>query len=156
MMNIILILVLAMGMAVPETSHSQPASDDAIVWDTLPAALKQASTAGQPTIVYVHAVWCAPCRRLEQDTFTDTRIRERLSHFAKAELTFDEHDEKHRVGPYRLSEAAWAKRLGADLTPTLIFLDANGAVLARKTGFLDPEGLLPILDAALVATAQQN
>lgn len=154
MLDITVLLVLAMGVIAPEPSGAWSASDDAIAWDTLPVALKQASTAGQPTIVYVHAVWCAPCRRLEQETFTDTRIRERLSHFAKAELTFDEHDEKHRVGPYRLSEAAWAKRLGADLTPTLIFLDANGAVLARKTGFLDAEGLIPILDAALVATSQ--
>jgi len=151
--------LLALLIAVSWTAGAGPvlpSPDDPVVWSTLPNALQQASTESRPSLIYVHAAWCAPCRQLERETFVDTRIQERLSHFAKAELIIDEHDEKHRVGPYRLSEAGWAKRFGADLTPTLIFLDANGAVLARKTGFLDPEGLLPILDAALVATSQRD
>jgi thioredoxin-related protein len=64
-------------------------------------------------------------------------------------LTIDDHDRTHRVGPYRLSEADWSTRLGAEATPTLILLAPDGGVLARYTGFLPADGLLPILDAAL-------
>jgi len=129
-----------------------PTPPDTLEWKTLPKALGEAQTEQQPTLVYVHAAWCGPCRQLERETFTDARVLERLAQFSKAELTFDDRDTKHRVGPYRLSEADWAKRLGASSTPTLVVLSPDGGVLGRHTGFLPPDGVLPILDAALTAS----
>ncbi|MEO0367495.1 MAG: thioredoxin family protein, partial [Pseudomonadota bacterium] len=41
-----------------------------IEWATLPEALSEAQTAQQPTLVYVRAAWCGPCRQLERETFT--------------------------------------------------------------------------------------
>ncbi|MEM1269494.1 MAG: thioredoxin family protein [Bacteroidota bacterium] len=125
--------------------HGQPQ------WGSLPDALSQAATEGRPALVYVQAAWCGPCRQLERDTFTDGTVAARLGQFALAQLTIDERDRTHRVGPYRLSEAEWAARLGAETTPTLVFLAPDGSVLGRHTGFLPAEGLLPILDAVLAA-----
>lgn len=120
-------------------------------WEPLPDALAQAQRAGQPILVYVRAAWCAPCYRLERETFADPRVAQRLGHFARARLTLDDHDRHHRVGPYRLSEAEWSARFGAESTPTLVLLAPDGSVLARRVGFLEPAHLLPILDAALAA-----
>ncbi|WP_412070518.1 thioredoxin family protein [Rubrivirga sp. IMCC43871] len=127
------------------------AAPDAQAWRPLPEALALAEASQVPTLVYVQAAWCGPCRRLERTTFAAPAVAARLAQFALAELTIDDHDRHHRVGPYRLSEAAWAARLGADATPTLVVLAPDGAVLGRHTGFLPPEGLLPLLDAALGA-----
>ncbi|GAB5519902.1 MAG: thioredoxin family protein [Rhodothermales bacterium] len=140
----VILLVILQSIALPPKT---------LEWATLPEAIASAQAAQQPTIVYVEAAWCSPCRQLERETFADARVHERLAHFSTAKLTFDDHDTKHRIGPYRLSEAGWAKRFGAARTPTLIILDAAGAVLAQKTGFLSAEHLMPILDAALVATS---
>ncbi|MEM6645335.1 MAG: thioredoxin fold domain-containing protein [Bacteroidota bacterium] len=124
-----------------------------VEWATLPEALSEAQTTQQPTLVYVQAAWCGPCRQLERETFSDARVQERLAQFSAAKLTFDDRDTKHRIGPYRLSEAEWSKRLGAASTPTLVVLSPDGGVLGSHTGFLPPDGLLPILDAALAAPA---
>ncbi|MEM1117011.1 MAG: thioredoxin family protein [Bacteroidota bacterium] len=121
-------------------------------WGTLPEALALARAEGRPALVYVHAPWCGPCRRLERETFP--AVASRLGAFARAELTIDDRDRTHRVGPYRLSEAEWAARLGAETTPTLVLLDADGAVLGRHTGFLPPDGLRAVLDAALAAAPE--
>ncbi len=120
-------------------------------WRALPDALALAAASDVPALVYVQAPWCGPCRQLERETFADPAVRARLARFALARLTLDDRDRHHRVGPYRLSEAAWSRRLGAEATPTLVVLTSGGAVLGRHTGALPPAGLLPFLDAALAA-----
>ena len=121
-------------------------------WDTLPDALEAASAEDRPALVYVQAAWCGPCRRLERETFADPAVQARLAQFARARLTVDDRDRRHRVAGWRLSEAEWAAHYGADATPTLVLLASDGSVLGRQAGFLPPDGLLPILDAALAAT----
>lgn len=135
-------LLLVLLASVPGAAQPRP-------WDTLPDAFAQAAAEGRPVLVYVQAAWCAPCRRLERETFTDDAVGARLDRFARARLAFDDRDRMQRLGPYRLSEADWAARLGAEATPTLVLLAPDGAVLGRHTGFLPPAGLLPLLDAAL-------
>lgn len=125
------------------------AAQPAQAWRTLPEALALAQADARPALVYVQAAWCGPCRRLERETFTDPTVSAALNRFALARLTVDDRDRVQVVGPYRLSEAEWAARLGADATPTLVLLAPDGAVLGRHTGFLPPSGLLPLLAAAL-------
>lgn len=137
------LLLVVFGLAT--SAHAQ-------AWQPLPEALARSTAQSAPALVYVQAAWCGPCRRLEADTFAHPAVRLRLDRFALAQLAIDDRDRRHRVGPYRLTEADWADRLGAEGTPTLVLLAPDGAVLARHTGYLPPEGLLPILDAALAAT----
>ena len=136
----------------PALGQVPPASE----WEPLPEALADAAVSKRPALVYVHAAWCAPCRRLERETFADPAVAAHLRRFARAKLVFDDYDRTHRLGEYRLSEAAWAAHLGAEATPALILLAPDGAILARRTGFLPPDGLLPILDAALRTTTDTN
>jgi thiol:disulfide interchange protein len=125
------------------------AAQPALPWTTLPAALADAQASGHPVMVYAHVDWCAPCHRLERETFADTAVRERLARFALGRLDLDDRDSEQQVGPYRLSPAEWAERLGAETPPTLVLLAPDGAVLGLVAGFLEPEPLLSILDAAL-------
>ena len=142
------IAILLLGCALPALGQAPPVLE----WGSLPEALADAATTKRPTLVYVHAAWCAPCRRLERETFADPAVAARLGRFARAKLTFDDYDRTHRLGDYRLSEAAWAARLGAETTPALIVLAPDGSFLTRQIGFLPPAGLLAILDAALTTT----
>lgn len=140
------IILLCLGLALPLRGQAPP-----LAWQMLPEALAEAATSNRPALVYVRAAWCSPCHRLERETFADSLVVRRLGRFARAKLTFDDADRTHRLGGYRRSEAEWSAHLGATSTPTLILLAPDGALLARHPGFLPPEGLLTLLDAALQA-----
>lgn len=118
---------------------------------TLPEAIQLSRQTGAPILVYVSAPWCLPCRQLEKQTFSDPQVRERLAAFVRTRLIFDDEDTIHRVGPYRLSEAAWAGRFGAQSPPTLVILSPDGSSIGRLAGYYSPENIIPMLDAALAA-----
>ena len=141
-----LLTVLLACSALPAYAQSAPE------WMSLADAWTEAVTINRVTVVYVRAPWCAPCKRLEEETFEDRYVRMRLAQLSLARLTLDEYDRTHRISKYRLSEADWATRLGAVSTPTLIFLAPDGTVLARHQGFVPPEGLATLLDAAIAET----
>ncbi len=145
-MNQTVLLLLSFSLA--GTAFAQPSDAE---WLRLDAAFAQSALSGTPTLVYVQAAWCGPCRQMEQETFADPNIAARLNGFALARLTLDAYDDYVTVGGYRLSEADWAARLGADATPTLILLAPDGSILGRHTGFLPPDGLAPILDAVAIS-----
>jgi thioredoxin-related protein len=134
-------------LALPAAAQERPLN-----WSGLGDAFRQAELRGVSTLVYVDAAWCGPCRRLETETLEVDAIRVRLGRFARARIAIDAHDTYHTVGGYRLSEADWAARLGAATTPTLVLLGPDGALLGRHIGFVPPQALAPILDAALSAT----
>lgn len=133
------------------TLATAPVLAQGAAWSALPEALAEAEAQGRPALVYVQAAWCGPCRQLERETFADPTVQVRLARFARARLTIDDHDRRHHLAGWRLSEAEWAAHYGAEATPTLVFLAPDGSVLGRQSGFLPPSGLLPILDAALDA-----
>lgn len=135
--------------AVTLPTSAQPAAG----WQSWSEAWSEAAASNRPTLVYVRAAWCAPCHRLERETFKDPAVIMRLHRFAQARLTIDDFDNVQRIGRYRLSEAAWAARIGADTTPALIVLAPGGAILARHKGYVPARGLVTILDAALAESA---
>ncbi len=108
----------------------------------------RAARTNQPMMVYIGAPWCGACLRMESTTFENTAVQSRLAGFVLAYIEMHETDRKHRIGPYHMTEAKWAERLGAETTPTLVFLDSDGAVMGRQVGYLPAEGLLPVLDAS--------
>lgn len=140
--------------ALPDPAHAQPADDPAdssyeaarLSWQALSDAL--ASTSGVPTVVYVHAPWCGPCRKLERDVFPE--VRPLLQRFTRAHLNFDDTERSLRLGTVSQSPFDWARHFGIDATPGLIFLDANGAVITTTTGAMKAESLKYLL--AFIAT----
>lgn len=128
--------------------------DDAVelAWRPLGEALAAARQTGRPVLVYVRAAWCGPCRRLERTALADASVRARLARFHLVRLDLD-GERRHRAGPYRRSEAEWAARLGAETTPTLVFVAPDGAVLGRRAGLLTAPDLTAVLDAVLATAA---
>lgn len=143
-----LTFIFLAGIAVP--AFAQANAD----WQSWTQAWSEAAASNRPTLVYVRAAWCAPCRKLERETFRDPAVVLRLRRFVRARLTIDDFDSVQRLGRYRLSEAAWAARIGVDTTPALVVLAPGGAVLVRYRGYVPAKGLLTILDAVLAESAE--
>ena len=77
---------LSESLAVAQTER-RPAPLDP-VWLSLPDALDCAARERRPVPVYVHVDWCAPCRRMERETFP--LVAPLLGRFDPAGLEFDD------------------------------------------------------------------
>lgn len=92
----------------------------------------RALAGGEPVIVDFYADWCAPCRELDEKTFSDPRVAEVLDGFVR-----------FKVDQTRATEeaAALAAEFGVFGVPTVI-LYRDGAEDFRITGFEPPETFL--------------
>jgi thiol:disulfide interchange protein DsbD len=99
------------------------------------AALAQAKADGRPAMIDFTAEWCAACKELEKFTYTDPLVAAESARFVNVKI--DSTIEDDRI-------LALQKRYGVRGLPTVVFVDAQGALLEkpRVTGFVEgPEYL---------------
>lgn len=129
-------------------SESRAQSAEPVQWQPLDAAFAEARDTDRPLLVYVHAAWCGPCRRLERETFPV--VQALLDRFARAELDFDDRESRVGIDGVNRSPFDWARHLGLEAPPGFVFLEPDGTLITRVVGFQDAETLgLPL---AYVAT----
>ena len=84
-----------------------------------------------------YASWCAACKELDHKTYADPAVAAILANYVNVKLDFTRSSETTEV----LTEKYQIPGL-----PVVIFMDAEGTVLKRFTGFVDPEKMLSILN----------
>ena len=84
-----------------------------------------------------YASWCAACKELDHKTYADPAIAAKLADYVNVKLDFTRSSETTEV----LTEKYQIPGL-----PVVIFMDAEGRVLKRLTGFVGPEEMLSILN----------
>ncbi|MBD3335200.1 MAG: protein-disulfide reductase DsbD [Candidatus Eisenbacteria bacterium] len=100
------------------------------------AALSEARAAGKPVLLDFYADWCAACKELDEETWTDPAVARELQRFVLAKLDFTRSD-----------AALEAKRAeyGVQGLPTVILLDSDQQEVHRFAGFKGPEEVLELL-----------
>jgi thiol-disulfide isomerase/thioredoxin len=97
---------------------------------TYETALARAAADHKPLMIDFFTTWCGPCKRLEQETWKDERVRGWFVTRA-SRLALDAEKER-----------ALAERFHVEAYPTLVFVAPEGNELGRIVGFRDADDFL--------------
>lgn len=113
-----------------------------IAWldsERLMPVLEQATREKKVVFVEFYASWCAPCKVMEEDVFTQPLVAQYLnSNFLNFHTDFDSPAGQTIAAIYEVEKL-----------PTVLFLAPNGVVLERHLGIANPSLLKTLGDAAL-------
>jgi len=112
----------------------------ALSWrNDLNAALEEAKTAEKPLMVDFYTTWCGWCTKLDQDVYTDKKVRELADEFICVKVDAEK-------------DKAAAARYGVTGYPTIIFLNYEGAVDTQIRGYRPAADFASIMVQALDKT----
>ena len=127
------ILILSTFYFFSATLHSE---NVAFLKDNLKLALKKANKEGKLIFVDFYAGYCTPCKIMDEHTFTQPEVNNKLSASyvpLKVDIeSFDGYDLKNQ---YQVT-----------VLPTLLILDSKGKLIARYEESMGGAALIKILD----------
>jgi thiol:disulfide interchange protein len=107
--------------------------------ERLMPVLEQAQREKKPVFVEFYASWCAPCKVMEEEIFTQQPTFTYLNkNFLNFRTDFDSSAGQTIASLYEVKTL-----------PTVLFLDPQGVVLERHTGMANPSVLKTMGDSAL-------
>ena len=101
------------------------------------AATNQAAQSGKIVLIDFYTTWCAPCKLLDKNTWTDPAVIQLLEQKTVA-LRIDAE-----------KEVALSKRYKIDAYPTMLLIKADGTEVDRLVGYRDPNMFTNEFNAAL-------
>ncbi len=120
----------------PQSLQAQ-VQKEALHWETDIAKAKERSIKeGKILLIDSAADWCAACKELEENTFSNKEVQKRLNDFVLLRLDFTKKNEKNQklIKEYKIKGM-----------PTLIFY-SQGKEIKRFSGYKKPELFLKFID----------
>ena len=140
-------LLLLLVIPFQGTTAQVDASKSPISWLSFDEALSEAAESGNVILVDIYAIWCGYCQKLQKEVYSQTDIQSYLEdHFEITRLDIEDVETKLQFKGYDLTAAELAAGLGAEATPTTVFLDSEGDYITRLPGFVPPQDFQQVLE----------
>ena len=139
-------LLLAEQREKLQQKNSYLFSSDQITWlRNMDAALQQAGKADKLVLVNFYANWCGFCRRMDQRTFTDKTVIQKMNAFVPVKINTD-------------IEKKIAKEYAVNGLPTTVILDSKGRIILGSEGYMRSSDLIEMMDLAVktITDLKQN
>jgi len=115
--------------------------------------LREAAAEGRRLVVYFAQDGCPYCAKMMVTNFSQRRIVDKMQrHFVAIALDIWGARDVTWLDGTVLPEKDLARRLDVQFTPTLLFIDAGGKIVARLNGYYPPH----LFDAALDYAAAES
>lgn len=129
----IIIALLMVGVVVSGLSSKKTETNtsSSLQWGTdLNQAMQEAKATNKGIYVDFYADWCAYCREMDEVTYADPQVKEKLTqNYVLVKVDVDkDSDISSKYQAYSL--------------PTMIILDSNGNQIKRIIGYQTPDQLL--------------
>jgi thioredoxin-related protein len=123
---------------------SRGATSTKIVWHDFDEGLRFAAKSNQPIYLFIKSKGCGWCRKMEQETFTDSEVKSALSKLVLVVLQGDSRSMVTYKGR-SYSEAQLVQEVfGVRGFPTSIFMEPNGDIIGGLPGYLQPKQMVVI------------
>jgi len=134
------LLLLAAGLASPGCGRSRgsrgaEAPDPSGVFSSLSytQALDEARAGNRLVMLDVYTDWCGWCKKLDRETFADSRVREALKDFVALKVNAEK------------GGRAVAERYEVRGYPTILFISPDGRVVRQVRGYVNADEMLRVL-----------
>ena len=136
---IILLLIVGCGDKVSENNP------DIINWENnLNSAFTLASKSNKIIMIDFMAEWCPPCKKMDNNTFSNTNIINKSNEFIPVRIDVDKQQDiaKEYNGN--------ARKYGGIGIPNILFLDKENNLIHQIVGFHNVDRLMGIMDSVLM------
>lgn len=114
------------------TGVAANAAADGWIWNDPDAALARAKAEDKPILIDFWASWCVWCKKMDDETYPDARVKKALSGYVLLKIDVD-----------RMPDLQ--KQFQAEGLPTTVVVDKNGKEIKRTVGYQTPAQFVPFL-----------
>lgn len=143
------LLLVVLGMAILagffiSNQSKLTAQTGEIQWlYNIDSALVVAKEQNKPVMIDFMAVWCPPCKAMEDTTFSNTEVISKSAGFITVRIDVDQQAEI--ANKYNGN----ARKYGGVGIPNILFLTPDNQPLKHIIGFQTPDQLIAVMDSVL-------
>lgn len=117
-----------------------PDRPDMFEWHELGEAQKLAAENDKKILVYANARWCTYCKKMEKEVFSQKSVQDLTNQHFYTVWVDIESDRKLTFRGKEMTEMEFSRGMRVTGTPTFIFIDSEGEIIAGQPGFI-PEDM---------------
>lgn len=115
-------------------------------WRSMEEAQELAAENDKKVLIYANAVWCTYCKKMEKEVFSLDEVQARTAEYFYPVWIDIESEDSLTFRDRKLTQMDFARAMRVTGTPTFIFLDEEGDIIAGQPGFIPEDLYLQILD----------